>query len=49
MLFFRGLKVVSGFEEMGGTTSTHGSRDQMLYCVVSCDCAVFFLSLRDGY
>lgn len=27
-------KVVSEFEEMGGTTSTHGSRDQMLYCVV---------------
>eukprot|EP00904_Undaria_pinnatifida_P000971 jgi/Undpi1/10875/HiC_scaffold_3.g01401.m1 len=26
-------QVVSGFEEMGGTTSTHGSRDQMLYCV----------------
>ncbi|CBJ31604.1 Mitochondrial Processing Peptidase alpha subunit [Ectocarpus siliculosus] len=26
-------QVVSEFEEMGGTTSTHGSRDQMLYCV----------------
>ncbi|CAM9416129.1 unnamed protein product, partial [Hapterophycus canaliculatus] len=24
-------QVVSEFEEMGGTTSTHGSRDQMLY------------------
>ncbi|CAM9090153.1 unnamed protein product [Ascophyllum nodosum] len=26
-------QVVSDFEEMGATTSTHGSRDQMLYCV----------------
>lgn len=28
-------KVVSGFEEMGAMASTHGSREQMLFAVVS--------------
>lgn len=36
-------QVVSEFEEMGGMTSTHGSREQMLFSVVSCCFVVLWL------